>query len=137
MANGKPGYSSQKPALPGGRAMYEMPVFDAPGRNRLGQTPAQAAAAKKAVAANLLLPEERRYMRPDLGESPTMRSERLEGERMGRERGTTVASRRRTTQARGARPQSANMRRFLAAKQQRERQSARQVQRRRTDDQFM
>ena len=119
MANGKPGYSSRKATLPGGRAMYEMPVFDAPGRNRLGQTPAQAAAAQKAVAANLLLPEERRYMRPDLGESPTMRSERLEGERMGRERGTTVASRRRTTQARGARPQSANMKRFLEAKEAR------------------
>ena len=105
MANGKPGYSSRKATLPGGRAMYEMPVFGAPGRNRLGQTPAQAAAAKKAVAANLLLPEERRYMSPDLGESPTMKSERLEGERMGREQGTTVASRRRVTQGRGARTQ--------------------------------
>jgi len=120
--------------------MYDMPVFgtgkkNAPGRNRLGQTPAQAAAAQKAVAANLLLPEERRYMRPDVGESPTMRSERLEGERMGRERGTTVASRRRTAQGRGARPQSANMKAFLAAKEQRRRQAARQTQRRRADDQ--
>ena len=129
MANGKGG-------------MYDMPYFGPqrkgePTRNRLGQTPEQAKRAAAAVASNLLLPEERRYMRPDLGEDPTMRAERLEGERMGQERGTTVASRRRTTQARGARPQSANMRRFLAAKQQRERQSARQVQRRRTDDQFM
>ena len=137
MANGKPGYSSRKATLPGGRAMYEMPVFGAPGRNRLGQTPAQAAAAKKAVAANLLLPEERRYMSPDLGESPTMKSERLEGERMGRERGTTVPSRRRETQGRGARPQSANMKRFLALKKQKDRERARGVQRRRTDDQFM
>ena len=128
MANGKGG-------------MYDMPVFgtgkkNAPGRNRLGQTPAQAAAAQKAVAANLLLPEERRYMRPDVGESPTMKSERLEGEALGRARGTTVASRRRETQARGARRQpSKNMQAFLAAKEQRRRQAARQTQRRRTDDQ--
>jgi len=103
--------------------MYDMPVFgtgkkNAPGRNRLGQTPAQAAAAQKAVAANLLLPEERRYMRPDVGESPTMKSERLEGEALGRARGTTVASRRRETQARGARRQpSKNMQAFLALKE--------------------
>ena len=125
MANGKPGYSSQKPALPGGRAMYDMPYFGPqrkgePKRNRLGQTPEQAKKATAAVASNLLLPEERRYMRPDLGESPTMRSERLEGERMGRERGTTVASRRRVTQGRGARRQpSKNMQAFLAAKEAR------------------
>ena len=129
MANGKGG-------------VYDMPVFgtakkNAPGRNYLGQTPEQAKRAAAAVASNLLLPEERRYMRPDLGEDPTMRAERLEGERMGRERGTTVPSRRRETFARGARPQSANMRRFLALKQQRERQRSRQVQRRRTDAQFM
>ena len=103
MAKSRPGYSSQKPSLPGGRAMYNMPVFGAPGRNRYGQTQAQAKKAAAAAASSLLLPEERRYMMPDLGEDPTMRSERLEGERMGQERGTTVASRRREKFGRGAR----------------------------------
>ena len=101
--------------------MYDMPYFGPqrkgePKRNRLGQTPAQAKTATAAVASNLLLPEERRYMRPDLGESPTMRSERLEGERFGRERGTTVPSRRRVTQGRGARTQpSKNYQAWLKA----------------------
>ena len=134
----KPGYSSQKPALPGGRAMYNMPDFGPqkkgqPERNRLGQTQEQAAKATAAVASNMLLPEERRYMRPDLGESPTMKSERLEGEALGRARGTTVASRRRETQARGSRPQSANMKRFLALKEQRRVARAKQGQRDRRD----
>ena len=131
----KPGYSSQKPALPGGRAMYDMPYFGPPRkgepvRNRLGQTPDEAARAQQAVTANMLLPEERRYMSPDLGESPTMKTERLEGERMGRERGTTVPSRRRETQARGARRQpSKNMQAFLALKEKRRIAREKQAQR--------
>ena len=136
----KPGYSSKKATLPGGRAMYQnMPYFGPPRkgepvRNRLGQTPAQAARAQQAVTANMLLPDERRYMSPDLGESPTMKTERLEGEALGRARGTTVASRRREMYAHQTkRTPSANMKRFLELKEQRRIAREKRAQRDRRD----
>ncbi len=62
MAKGRPGYSSQKPALPGGRAMYDMPVFgtttqNAPGRNYRGQTPEQAKKAEADDISSRVIPE--------------------------------------------------------------------------------
>ena len=143
MAKGRPGYSSQKPALPGGRAMYDMPVFgtttqNAPGRNYRGQTPEQAKKAAAAVMANANLQLPAQYRMPDLLEGPTMRSERLSGEALGRQRGETPASLMAKTYAHQTRTKpSENMKRFLALKKQKDRARARLAQRRRTDDQMM
>ena len=144
MAKGRPGYSSQKPALPGGRAMDDMPVFgtttqNAPGRNYRGQTPEQAKKAAAAVMANANLQLPAHYRMPDLLEDPTMRSERLSGEALGRQRGETPASLMARTYAHQTRTKpSANYQKWQDTRKKKQ-QEMKNVRKRQTfyDDQYM